>query len=218
MTERDKIKQRIAKLLNLTTDKGASEAEAMQAAELMAHYDIQASKLQIKSARAVSKHAFLRRYGNLRIAVPTARHIAAPCDSKYWLNREQGVTFFGLPGDAEVAAYLFDLISTAVLTEIDGYRSSSEYRSSSKNGRALINSFINGMEDRIGERIEELGKTKQRTVQEATGRALVLVKEAQIEEDFVATGIWLVRGGGSYRWASSEKDTPAARQPEDTSV
>ena len=30
MTERDKIKQRIAKLLNLTTDKGASEAEAMQ--------------------------------------------------------------------------------------------------------------------------------------------------------------------------------------------
>jgi hypothetical protein len=31
MTERDKIKQRIAKLLNLTTDKGASEAEAMLA-------------------------------------------------------------------------------------------------------------------------------------------------------------------------------------------
>ena len=81
MTERDKIKQRIAKLLNLTTDKGASEAEAMQAAEraaeLMAHYDIQASELQIKSARAVSKHALVRRYGNLRIAVPTARHIAA---------------------------------------------------------------------------------------------------------------------------------------------
>src|SRR5215468_7915279 len=62
MTERDKIKQRIAKLLNLTTNKGASEAEAMQsaerAAELMAHYDIQVSELQIKSARAVLKHAF----------------------------------------------------------------------------------------------------------------------------------------------------------------
>jgi len=209
MTERDKIKQRIAKLLNLTTDKGASEAEAMQAAEraaeLMAHYDIQASELQIKSARAVSKHALVRRYGNLRIAVPTARHIAALCDSKYWLNREQGLTFFGLPADAEVAAYLFDLISNAVLAEIDGYRSSSAYRSSSKNGRALINSFINGMEDRIGERIEELGKTKQRTVQEATGRALVLVKEAQIEEDFVATGIRLVRGGGSYRWGAGRE-------------
>src|SRR5215469_6257630 len=102
MTERDKIKQRIAKLLNLTTDKGASEAEAMQAAELAAHYDIQASELQIKSARAVSKHNLVRRYGNLRIAVPTARHIAALCDCKYWLNREQGVTFFGLPADTEV--------------------------------------------------------------------------------------------------------------------
>src|SRR5215831_3148836 len=110
MTERDKIKQRIVKLLNLTTDKGASEAEAMQAAELMAHYDIQANELQIKSARAVSKHTLARRYGNLRIAVPTARHIAALCDCKYWLNREQGVTFFGLPADADVAAYLFDLI------------------------------------------------------------------------------------------------------------
>ena len=31
--------------------------------------------------------------------------------------------------------------------EIDGYCSNSEYRSSSENGRALINSFINGMED-----------------------------------------------------------------------
>src|SRR5215472_16163901 len=102
MTERDKIKQRIAKLLNLTTDKGASEAEAMQAAEraaeLMAHYDIQASELQIKSARAVSKHTLVRRYGNLRIAVPTARYIAALCDCKYWLNREQGVTL--PPADA----------------------------------------------------------------------------------------------------------------------
>jgi hypothetical protein len=115
------------------------------------------------------------------------------------------LTFFGLPADAEVAAYLFDLISNAILAEIDGYRSSSEYRSSSKNGRALINSFINGMEDRIGERIEELGKTKRRTVQEAAGRALVLVKEAQIEEDFVATGIRLVRGGGSYRWGAGRE-------------
>jgi hypothetical protein len=98
----------------------------MQAAELMAHYDIQASELQIKSARAVSKHALVRRYGNLRIAVPTAR------DCKYWLNREQGLTFFGLPADAGIAAYLFDLISNAILAEIDGYCSSSEYRNSSK--------------------------------------------------------------------------------------
>jgi hypothetical protein len=58
----------------------------------MAHYDIQASELQIKSTRAVSKNALVRRYGNLRIVVPTARHIAALCDCKYWLNREHGVT------------------------------------------------------------------------------------------------------------------------------
>ena len=59
MTERDKIKQRIAKLLNRTTDKGASEAEAMQAAEraaeLMAHYDIQASELHASTGSTASK-------------------------------------------------------------------------------------------------------------------------------------------------------------------
>jgi hypothetical protein len=124
VTERDKIKQRIAKLLNLTTDRGASEAEmqaAERAAELMAHYDIQASELQIKSARAIAKHAVIRRYGNLRIAVPVARPIAALCDSKYWLDAERGVTFFGLPEDAEVAAYLFDLISNTILAEITSF-------------------------------------------------------------------------------------------------
>jgi hypothetical protein len=52
----------------------------------MAHYDIQASELQIKSTRAVSKRALIRRYGNLRIALPTARRIAALCDCKYWLK------------------------------------------------------------------------------------------------------------------------------------
>jgi hypothetical protein len=209
MTERDKIKERVAKLLNLTTDRGASEAEAMQAAEraaeLMAHYDIQASELQIKSARAIALHSVIRRYGNLRIAVPVARHIATLCDCKYWLDAEHGVTFFGLPEDAEVASYLFDLISNGILAEMDIYRTSREYRSSAKNGRALVNAFINGMEDRIGERIEALGKVKRRTVQEATGRALVLVKEAQIEEDFAATGIRLVRGGGSYRWGAGRE-------------
>ena len=41
-TERHKIKERVAKLLNITVDRGATEHEAMQAAEraaeLMAHY------------------------------------------------------------------------------------------------------------------------------------------------------------------------------------
>jgi len=37
-TERDRIKERVAKLLNLTLDKGASENEAMIAAEKMSGY------------------------------------------------------------------------------------------------------------------------------------------------------------------------------------
>src|SRR5215469_896199 len=56
-TERDRVKQRVAKLLNVTLDKGASENEAMmaaeKAAELMSFYDIEASELSVRSARAI---------------------------------------------------------------------------------------------------------------------------------------------------------------------
>src|SRR5262245_25705867 len=134
-TERDKVKERVAKLLNMTTDRGATEAEASQAAEraaeLMAHYDIEASELSIRSARAIKQSVAVRKYGSTNIAVPIARHVAQFCDCMYWLDTEtdprdadlpevwqrqiRTVVFFGLPADAEIAAYQFDLISNAIV-------------------------------------------------------------------------------------------------------
>ena len=79
-SERDWVKQRIAKLLNMTLDNGASENEAMmaadKAAELMAFYDIEASELSVRSARAIKQTVRVRKYGNMIIGAPVARHIA----------------------------------------------------------------------------------------------------------------------------------------------
>lgn len=222
-TERDRIKQKVAKLLNMTVDRGASEAEAMaaadRAAELMAHYDIEASELSIRSARAVEQRVAVRKYGSLNIAMPCARHIAQFCDCKYWLStetdprdedlpevwqrKERAVAFFGLPADAEIAAYLFDLITNVISAEIDIYKVSADYQSDGVNGRTAITSFIKGMEETINSRLDALRDEKHQTVQQSTGRSLVLLKEAQIEEDFAATGIRLVSGGGSYRGGGS---------------
>jgi hypothetical protein len=233
-TERDRIKQKVAKLLNMTVDRGASEAEATFAAEeaarLMAHYDIEASELSIRSTRAVEQTVAVRKYGAMNIGVPAARHIAQFCDCMYWLSREvdprdadlpevwqrtvRTVVFFGLPNDAEIAAYLFDLISNAIAAEIDIYKASQDYQreiEAGVNGRTAITSFVDGMEKRINERLDEMRDQKHQAVQEATGRALVLVKEEQIKADFEATGIKLVNGGGAYRGEGSAGASASGR-------
>jgi len=112
-TERDRTKERVAKLLNLTLDKGASENEAImaaeKAAELMAFYDIEASELSVRSARAIKQTVSARKYGKTIIAAPVAHHVAQLCDCMYWGSTEETgkhYTFLGLPADAEIAAYL----------------------------------------------------------------------------------------------------------------
>jgi hypothetical protein len=233
-TERDRIKQKVTKLLNMTVDRGATEHEAMQAAEqaakLMAHYDIEASELSIRSSRAIIQNVVVRKYGSMNIAAPIARHIAQLCDCMYWQSPEidprdadlppvwqrqvPTIVFFGLPEDAEIAAYLFDLISNAIVAEIDSYKASQDYRreiETGVNGRTAIMSFVNGMEKTISDRLDVLRDEKHQAVQEATGRALVVVKEAQIEEDFAATGIKLVSGGGSYRSGGSSGAAASGR-------
>jgi hypothetical protein len=234
MGERDKIKERVAKLLNMTLNRGATESEAMsaaeKAAELMAHYDINATELSVRSTRAIEQIATVRKYGNMNITVPCAHHVAQLCDCMYWLSREidprdtnlpplwqreiRTVVFFGLPADAEIASYLFDLISNATVAEIEVYKESPNYQrevEAGVNGRTAVTSFVNGMEETICSRLDAMRDEKHQTVEQATGRSLVLVKEVQIEEDFAATGIKLVSGGGSYRGAGSAGASASGR-------
>lgn len=213
MSERDTIKQRVAKLLALTTDRGASEHEAMQAAEkaakLMAHFDIEATELEVKPSKAVRKTVVCRKYGTMIIAGPVAHHVAQLCDCMYWLSRQRTVRtviFFGLPADTEIAAYLFDLISNAIVAEINVYKTSADYQrelTAGMNGRTAVTSFVDGMETTICARLDTMRDEKRQSVQQATGRSLVVIKEAQIKEDFEATGIRLVSCRGSYRGAGS---------------
>jgi hypothetical protein len=202
--ERENIKRRVAKLLNMTVDNGASESEAMmaaqRAAELMAHYDIEAHELSLRYVRAIQQTVTIRKYGNMGIAVSAAYRTARLCDCMSWYNPAQRrrsnptYTFFGLPADAEIAAYLFSVISNGMLAEIDIYKASPAFRAaktSGADGRWLIRSFIAGMEDRICARLDALRSEKQQTIQEATGRSLVVVKEDLLKNDFAAIGIKL---------------------------
>jgi len=210
-TEREKVKQRVAKLLNVTLDRGASENEALLAAEkaeeLMVHYDIQLSELSLRSARAVQATLPFRRYGNHRLAWKNARYIAGLCDCMYWGNKHEAA-FFGLPHEAEIASHLFDTITNCIAAEIGVYRNSDAFAAEKKanpvsHSRTIIGDFIDGIEERLNSRLRELDANKVRSVQEATGRSLVPVKMEQIKEDFKATGIKLYTTYSYGRWTSS---------------
>src|SRR5215470_13346503 len=99
------------------------------------------------------------------IAVPVARHIAQLCDCMYWGSSEETgkhYTFFGLPADAEIAAYLFDLINNGIVAEVGIYKASPDYlMATGTHGRTLVSAFIAGMEDRISARLDTLREEKQ---------------------------------------------------------
>ena len=215
--ERERVKEKIVKLLNLTREKGASENEAIMAAEraaaLMAHFDITATELEIRSVESIERTVAKRRYGNLQIALGCSVLISQLCDCMTWHNSRH-VVFFGLPHDVEIAAHLFDTICNCICAEIDVYRCSPELRHEASRARiqegigarAVIGTFITGIEDRLYERLADLGDKKERTVHEAaatTGRSLIVVKAARVKKDFEALGINLRRGrsGGRGLWS-----------------
>ena len=212
MSERDKVKQKVIKLLNKTRERG-SEAEAVAAAEkaveLIAHFDITASELEIRSAGSIEKIVAKRRYGNKQIAVGCSFLVSQTCDCMAWHNCKRFV-FFGLPHDVEIAAHLFDTICNCICAEVDGYRNSPEFKQEAQRARvqegigarAVIGAFITGIEDRLYARLEILRDDKEQMVQEAaatTGRSLVIVKAEQVKHDFEALGIKLRSGQRTYQ-------------------
>ena len=115
-------------------------------------------------------------------------------------HKPNSQTFFGLPHDVEIAAHLFDTISNCALAELDIYRSSAEFEREAKRARveegtgarAVLGTFITGIEERLYARLKALPDEKVQTVQEAaaaTGRSLVVVKADQVKHDFEALGI-----------------------------
>jgi hypothetical protein len=166
--EREKVKQRVAKLLNVTLDRGASENEALLAAEkaeeLMVHYDIQLSELSMRSAQAVQKTVTFKRYGNRRLALANSLNIAGLCDCMCWLSKQK-ITFFGLPHEAEIAAHLFDTISNCVAAEVGIYRDSNAFVAEKKtnpglHSRIIIGDFIDGIEKRLNAVVVDLDLEK----------------------------------------------------------
>ena len=78
-TERDRVKQRVAKLLNVTLDKGASENEAMMAAEKAAERGVRAFCSLRSGYQTNGSGAEIRQHDHIKPLHLSAPATQSPC-------------------------------------------------------------------------------------------------------------------------------------------
>src|SRR5580704_15224177 len=186
----DRLKMRIQGLRSKTTDNGCTEAEALLAAskvaELLDRYDLSLTDVDIRDALCERRE--YETYRKKRIPLDgCVGAVADFCDCRVW--REKNATgefryvFFGLRTDVAVAHYLIDLIDIAVRTELGRYKTSREYLRFWHNERHMANaSFALGMVSSIATKLAAM-KTERDAANRSTGRDLVVVKAAIVDEE-----------------------------------
>jgi len=185
MTQSDKIKARLRRLLAMTTDNGASEAEALAAAEaasrLMHEHNLSYRTIEDIDADAFGNDTrpwFTGAKGRRKSApVPKVVHclpgIERLCGVKHLFSTFDGsLTFFGAACDTEVAHYLTSIISRAMDREWHTY----QQRIPKGMARTKRASFYLGIGARISSRLIAMADEQKPSA--TSGAGLVLVKDA----------------------------------------
>jgi len=188
-TKREQIKARIRALLSLTVDRGATEAEAMSAAEkagkLMAEYDLTYVDIEqeVRGERygARGKSGYVRgskrrrSYHEVHNCLVT---IAEFFDCRVFtttINVNGGggeLVYFGSETATEFAHAMTDMIRIAMETEFARYLHENR---GEIHGRKLRASFMFGMANRIIERLNEI--MEERKVSVPSRNAVVVIRK-----------------------------------------
>lgn len=193
----DAIKARIRKLSERTTERGFTEAEAMQAADMlsrvMAEHGLSMSDIEIRERDDLEEGLIDTGRKRAHEVDYCATAIAAFCDCKVWRSRKTGgnaLHFFGFPEDVAAAKHLYQLC----LASID--RESARYLRENGGGRRAGHAFRLGMAQRISQRLGALKAMREDENKATTGRALVPVKMASVNQGFAALNLKLKLGNG----------------------
>lgn len=184
MTERDKVKQKIIKLLAVTTSNGASLSEAMnamdKASHLMAFYQINITELQIRSTRCVHKTIDIKRYGNSIVLDSAFFYIKNLFDVIVWIDGDN-YALYGFPEDVELAIHYKKFIDAALDRALVKAKSDPGWALNSHSTRTKTVSFMKGFEQAIIGKLKEFIKDKKEPV---TGSQLVVLKDETIKASF----------------------------------
>jgi hypothetical protein len=200
----DRLVQRIQGLRAKTVAQGCTEHEAMAAAEKVAELldrhglSLNELELQAQPCEGIGVQTNRRRMAPIDECIPT---IAAFFDCRVWAERTHDAPlryiFFGLRGDVMAAQYLYEMVERAFDTETDGFRAGSLYAEMAGDRRSATNSFQLGLSRGITAKLLTLRAARDQVIRSASGRDLVPVKAAMIEEEMAKLGLNLRAKSGN---------------------
>lgn len=181
MTEREKIAARIRALRAKTVENGCTEDEAVAAAakvaELLARYNMTVEEADLRESPfdRVTEPQPDDLVGQRLWKVADA--IAHLSGARYWASRPgeaSSITFFGFSHEVEVSGYLLDICGRA-MRDAEGRLNRQWALLVVTARRRKIIPFIDGMADRLAERIRRLKPLTP------PGTGLVVLRDALIE-------------------------------------
>jgi hypothetical protein len=200
-SELDRIKLKIKALAAKTVDRGASEAEALAAmnvvGRLLTQYNLTMNELDVRDAGFTTIYLELGRERRHAIdyAVPG---IAALTGTKTWFHRRWGTkdgsayAFFGQEQDLAMAEYLYRVIMSAMESEVAVYKTGEHYRELPKGSmrKTAYLCFLRGMANRLALRLRQmkLEQDAELARRRSSGTALVVLKDQLINAAFKKDG------------------------------
>jgi hypothetical protein len=205
--ERAKRIKRVLALMEKTTANGCSKEEAMAAAEkvreLMDQYDLSLSDLEIKETE--TKSDFINSGGKSEPAISFLLNaIATFTDTKVWLSYDKHdyvlYNFFGLDHDVEIAKYIYKVCDWAIIWEWEDYKKGEHYKNTAPHMKGrLKDSFQIGMVEELSRRLIYMKNNMNKKNVESSGRDLIMLKGAVVEEAFAKLGLDLRAGRYRHR-------------------
>lgn len=211
MTEREKIAARARHLAAMTVENGCSEAEALTAArklaDLLDRYNMTLDEATLREAGFKRQDRVIDDDVGARLWKP-ASAIAKLTNTTYWtaqVGMPHQVTFFGFEHEVEIAGYLLSICETAMRGGQRRMMRDAMLLVPAKR-RARVIPFLDGMADRLHERILEMVPPPQ------TGTGLVVVRDALIKAEMQRQNIDLTdkRQRSSMNWGTYADGRAAA--------
>jgi hypothetical protein len=205
---RDAIAHRIRSLLAKTVENGATEAEALAAAAkaraIMDAHRLSQSDIEVQE-EPIDLELVDRPVDHKSAAVDACLYgIEAYCGVETWFRtsfdngtkvRKRRLVIFGLRSDVQMAKYLYQMIAASIRLETAAFaRANQNSWRDAPTTRKINQSFQVGMARRVGQRLSELAQTANATAKTSDGTALVVVKNAVVQQAFADLGLTMGRG------------------------
>ena len=194
----EKLVQRIQALRAKTVAHGCTEQEALAAAEkvaeLLDRHGLSLNEVDFRAqpCEGIGIQTTRRRMAPIDNCMTT---IAAFFDCRVWVEAPKGAAmryvFFGLRGDVSAAQYLYDMVERAFVAETDAFRASALYAAMAGERRTATNSFQTGLARGICAKLKTIRAARDKGLRSASGRDLVPVKAAMVDEEMAKLGLAL---------------------------